>query len=91
MLVLSVAVPLLERMDLPQRPHWELPHDAAGCMGGHDHTICTQVGANLTLPSSPAIAPTSSGFLKSPSRVAPVSLDRSALSDGHPTRAPPTI
>lgn len=46
MLTLSVAVPVLERGELFAHPVAEAEHDPGECPSGHDHTVCTQVGAN---------------------------------------------
>ena len=48
MLTLSIAVPVLERADLADEPVVESEHNPAECPPGHDHTICTLVGANLS-------------------------------------------
>lgn len=42
-----VLVPLLDRNQAARTPALETEHHAATCVSGHDHTICTQVGANL--------------------------------------------
>jgi len=46
LVTLSVLVPLLDRGERVGRPTWEAEHDAATCVRGHDHTICTQFRAN---------------------------------------------
>lgn len=44
----STVVPqLLDAADANHGPVLESKHDAATCPRGHDHTLCTQVGANL--------------------------------------------
>ncbi|MDH3270968.1 MAG: hypothetical protein OEN56_06525 [Gemmatimonadota bacterium] len=47
MLTLSVAVPVIEQGALFDRPVVEAEHEPGDCPSGHDHTVCTQVGANL--------------------------------------------
>lgn len=47
MLTLSVAVPVLEQGALFSHPVAEAEHDPGECPSGHDHTVCTQVGANF--------------------------------------------
>lgn len=49
MLTLSVAVPVLEQGALFAQPVAESEHNSGECPSGHDHTVCTQVGANLAL------------------------------------------
>ena len=51
--LLSAAVPLLERADRPHEPVVESEHNPTTCPPAHDHTICTQVGSNLAVPSRP--------------------------------------
>ena len=46
LVVLSVLVPLLDRGERVGRPTLESEHDAATCVRGHDHTVCTQFGSN---------------------------------------------
>lgn len=50
LVALSVVVPVLDR-DRPGRIlTLESEHDPATCVTGHDHTVCTQVGASQALP-----------------------------------------
>jgi len=89
MLVMSVAVPVLERAELFNEPVAESAHDPGECPTGHDHTICTQVGANLSAPAEGH----SRGLATSVVRVALPThalAGRSSLFEvGHPSRAPP--
>lgn len=48
----SLLVPLLDRTATIPDAALETEHHAATCLAGHDHTICTQVGANLPAPGS---------------------------------------
>lgn len=88
-LALSVAVPLLERADLSLDPVAESAHEPGTCAKGHDHTICTQVGANVALTSGPlhprCPADVSAVLLVegTPMRLA------SAWAEGNPARGPP--
>ena len=89
MLAVSLAIPVLERSELVNRPVLESEHDPATCPTAHDHRICTQVGGNLSAPSkaqahrlAPAIVPVATPT-EIPARTS------AAFSDGHPTRAPP--
>ena len=50
LLTLSVAVPVVERADLTHEPVVESEHQPDSCPAPHDHTICTQVGANHAAP-----------------------------------------
>lgn len=52
MLTLSVAVPVLERGSVFDHPIAEREHNPGDCPSGHDHTVCTQVGANLSLEAA---------------------------------------
>ena len=52
-LTLSVAVPVLERGSVFDHPIVEREHNPGDCPSGHDHTVCTQVGANLSLEAAP--------------------------------------
>lgn len=86
---LSVAVPMMERADLSHAPVVESEHDPGRCAPSHDHTICTQAGANLATP-----APTPERFRP---QVVHVSLPSSVDVSGHttallgpPSRAPPS-
>jgi hypothetical protein len=91
MVVLSVAVPLVARADLGHQERWESEHAAGVCAPAHDHTICTQVGANLSLPSRPGIPSPVIHYVRSPR---PVGLHVSNLRirhEGNPTRAPPSV
>ena len=91
MLTLSVVLPVLDRVDVTPEPVAESGHTPAECLQGHDHSICTQVGANH------AAATPESGrhhqdmvyrLVSLTSRPAPV---QTTLPEGHPSRAPPTV
>jgi len=91
LLVLSVAVPVLERSDITHETVVESEHDPGSCPTPHDHTVCTQVGSNQSASGS---APSwLHGFLRTH-----IQLDRgaerviaSARSFQAPARAPPSI
>lgn len=85
----SVAAPLLERGGFLSHAAVESEHDPATCAHPHDHRICTQVGANLSLMAA-----------GHDHRVAHVFVDAAPSSDlrstfekprlqGPPSRAPP--
>lgn len=52
MLGLGIVVPLLE-VEQTAPVVIESPHAPGSCPSAHDHTICTQVGANHDVPSPP--------------------------------------
>ena len=91
MLTLSGAVPLMERADVNSVPVAESEHSPADCPQGHDHTVCTQVGANLSAVVDaahdvPAPAVTRAALLVTISTVAAAAFDA-----GHRSRAPPSV
>lgn len=89
MLTLSVAVPVLERAELANELAAESEHNPATCPTGHDHTVCTQVGANLALASAEQERrPAHAVITVAAPRQAPQSRSR-AFAEGHPSRAPP--
>lgn len=90
LVALSVAVPVLERADLGRGTAFESQHDPATCSPGHNHTLCTQVGASHALPSRQDMRVGTSPFVRG--RVADhlASVFVTAFADGHPTRAPPS-
>ena len=52
LLTLSVAVPVMERADVSHAPAVESEHQPGTCPAPHDHTVCTQVGANHAAPGA---------------------------------------
>ncbi|HSG07110.1 MAG TPA: hypothetical protein VLA36_02045 [Longimicrobiales bacterium] len=88
--LLSVLVPVLERGDLAQTTTAESRHDPATCSPGHDHILCTQVGANHALPSRQQLRLRLTPFLGGPVAGDAGSVFTPVLEDGHPTRAPPS-
>jgi len=89
MVALSVAVPLVERADLDHHERWESEHSPGVC--GHDHTICTQVGANLSLPSHTGIPSPVLRIVRATRRSGLHFSDRRIRREGNPTRAPPSV
>lgn len=89
MLVMSVAVPVLERADFVGTPIAESAHDPGECPSGHDHTVCTQVNADLSAPTDGH----GRGFETTVVRVTMPTHDPASRSSvfevGHPSRAPP--
>ena len=52
LLLQGLLVPMLDGVESGRRPVFESEHDSAHCVGGHDHTICLQVGANQAVSSA---------------------------------------
>ena len=89
MLTLSVAVPLMERGDLVSNSSVESQHDPARCGHTHDHRVCAQVGANLSV-AAPAHQYRLSHVVVRLARPGdPRSTIHKRLLAGPPSRAPP--
>lgn len=89
LLALSAAVPVLERAEFAHEPAIESEHDPAHCPPAHDHTVCTQVGANLSLPAAPTLVDHTQEVVSVSAPIeAPASV-HSVFAYGHPSRAPP--
>jgi hypothetical protein len=52
LLLQGLLVPMLDTGESNRRPAFHKEHDSAACLGGHDHTICIQVGANQAVAST---------------------------------------
>jgi hypothetical protein len=89
MLGLTVAVPMLERGELADRPVAESSHAPGTCPTAHDHTVCTQVGANASAPSDAPEQRVTPVLLASWTPDSAPLVRESTFGDGHPTRAPP--
>ena len=89
MLVIWISVPLLERADLVNESVVESEHNPSTCPPAHDHTVCTQVVANLAAPSAGQEKQQQDVVIRHlrPSEVDVVVY--SVISEGHPSRAPP--
>lgn len=74
----GVVAPALERGGA-QGPALEADHHASTCVRGHDHTICTQLGANRLAPTD---------AVKAPEPAPAVELSRSDLAGLEATRTP---
>lgn len=86
---LSIAVPALERAEFAHESAIESEHDPAHCPPAHDHTVCTQVGANLSLAAAPTLVDHTQVIFGVAAPVeAPASV-HSVFAYGHPSRAPP--
>ena len=51
----GALVPALERADVVHETVVESQHAPGECPQSHDHTVCTQVGANSAAPASPTV------------------------------------
>jgi hypothetical protein len=91
MLMLSVAVPLVERADLDHQVRWESDHDPAACAPAHDHTICTQVGANLSLPTRSGLPSPVLAVMRVTRPADFIASLRPSGTNANRTRAPPSI
>ena len=89
MLVIWISVPLLERADLVNEPIIESEHNPSTCPPAHDHTVCTQVVANLAAPSVGLEEQQQDVIVRDLSPTETDILVHSVLSEGHPSRAPP--
>ena len=89
MLVIWISVPLLERADLVNEPVVESEHNPSTCPPAHDHTVCTQVVANLAAPSVGLEEQQQDVIVRDLSPAETDILVHSVLSEGHPSRAPP--
>jgi len=89
LLMLSIATPVLDRGEDLGRVSVESAHDPSRCGHPHDHRICTQVGANLSLTTSVYDYRTPHVSVRSvvPETRAPQLHD--SFVDGPPSRAPP--
>jgi len=89
MLTVSVAVPVLGSADLVTEPVAESGHSPADCPMGHDHTICTQVGATFSAVSGSLAYPVMQAVVGLTSTTRTTRMTDRALEEGHPSRAPP--
>ena len=86
----SMVVPALEAFDSGHVPVAESEHEPGSCPTPHDHSVCTQVGANHAAPG--AERPERPIEITGRLAVAIVSDDRadSGVARTRPARAPPT-
>ena len=89
MLVMTVAMPVLERSELVNEPVAESEHNPATCPTGHDHTVCTQIGANVAAPTPRVSQWAPRAIAVEPPPAAAVAFRPAPFPDGHPSRAPP--
>ena len=90
-LVVGVAVPVLERAEIVAEPAVESEHNPATCPPAHDHTLCTQVSAELIASGDKGSRDVLSGIVASvPRPVPPRRGGRTPLRE-NPSRAPPRL
>lgn len=89
MLTLSVAVPVLEQGSLFHHPVAESAHNPGECPSGHDHTICTQVGANLAIDTNDVDGPQAPSAVSLSAVEGHRALPTRTLGRANPSRAPP--
>ena len=88
---LSVAVPVMGRGDLSRGNAVESQHDPVNCAPAHNHTLCTQVGANHALTSRQDLRVGVAPFVGSPVAGELHSAFVPVMVTGHRTRAPPSV
>jgi hypothetical protein len=86
---LSVAVPVMERGTLVGETAVESDHDASRCAHSHDHRVCTQVSANLSLASAKADHRLAHVLLRTTGRPSVEGAPSRSTREGPPARAPP--
>lgn len=88
---LSVLLPLLERDRVGRSPVLETEHHTGSCVVAHDHTICTQVGANFALAAPGAQPAPAEGRLQRLTGLRVHEVPSRTFSTGHRSRAPPLV
>jgi len=86
---LSVAVPVMERGTFVGETAVESHHDPSRCAHAHDHRVCTQVGANLSLAPAEAGHRLSHVVVRATPPTDVESAPSKSTRDGPPSRAPP--
>jgi hypothetical protein len=86
---LSIAVPVMERGSLVGGTAIESRHDDSRCAHAHDHRVCTQVGANLSITAANADPRSARLVVRVALPVDVPSVDTSSTLEGPPSRAPP--
>ena len=91
MLTLSVVMPVLDRADIAPEPVAESGHVPAECLQGHDHSICTLVGANHSA-ASVASNRHQQHLLHTLASLTPrLAIVQPTILEGPPSRAPPKV
>jgi hypothetical protein len=86
---LSVAVPVMERGTLVGETAVESHHDPSRCAHAHDHRVCTQVGANLSLASAKTGHRLPHLLVRATAPAAAETTPSRSTREGPPPRAPP--
>jgi len=86
----GVVSPLLDSGDLRADTVLESRHGGTSCTPSHDHTLCTQLGANQALTAVSGVQVLAAHVDVAAPRAVLPSVVPSVLADGHPTRAPPS-
>jgi len=86
---LSIAVPLMETSEIADATVIESEHNPAECPTGHDHTVCTQVGANLSAIADGHTVPMAGPVLAIRTSKGGPTGTSTPFDEGHPSRAPP--
>lgn len=89
LIVLSVTVPMIDLGDFAHEVAVESEHNSATCPTPHDHTICTQVGANLAIVSGSTVVDHTHTVMRALAPIQAPGSVHSVFLDGHPSRAPP--
>src|SRR4051812_25861299 len=90
LLLQAAVVPALEATDAGPRVVLESRHDAS-CRVGHDHSICTQAGANRSIVSGSATAVLAAATVEIAAPLGVGQPPARAVERGSRPRAPPTI
>ena len=89
MLAIWISVPFLEQADLVHDPIIESEHSSSTCPPAHDHTVCTQVVANLAAPSSGTLMKQKDFVVWDPSLFETDVPLQFTFAQGHRARGPP--
>ncbi len=87
----SITVPLLERGGFFLQDVVESEHDPATCAHPHDHRVCTQISANLSVAAGTHDHRLAHDFVDVAAPDAPRSTTAKPLLEGPPSRAPPLV
>jgi hypothetical protein len=89
LLTLSVAIPVLERGELSGTVGIESSHDPGRCGHVHDHRICTQLSANLSLVAPAYDYRVPHVTIRAARPEVRASTQHHTFFEGPPSRAPP--
>ena len=91
MLTLSIVMPVLDRADITAEPVAESEHVPAECLQGHDHWICTLVGANHAAAASASSGHQQQRLHPLASLTPRLAAVQATILQGPPSRAPPKV